>query len=190
MDYSSFTSLSLWTDSQVNAKSPGDRGHAAFRGPAAWGVSMIFPGLKNGLFGSRDQASETRRSSIITGRVFENTTVAVSCHSRFVRCEFRKCEFLWAGRSAGWRAEVFLDCGFDDCRLGMSAAEFVAFTRDAAISVRHPTRQEALELAARRYCEHRGSAAGRCLDPSSADERQQLAEWVRAEYRRILDCAA
>jgi hypothetical protein len=151
---------------------------------------MFFPGLKNGLLGSTHQAPETRRSSVITGRVFEDTTVAVSCHSRFVCCEFRKCEFLWAGRSAGWRAEVFVDCRFDDCRLGMTVAEFVAFTRDADILVRHPTRREALELAARRYCQHSREAAGRCLNSSFADERQQLVEWVRAEYRRILDCAA
>jgi len=151
---------------------------------------MFFPGLKNGLLGTKYPASEARRSSTMAGRVFEDATVAVSCHSRFVCCEFRNCEFLWAGRSAGWRAEVFLDCTFDNCRLGMTVTEFVGFTRDPTILVRHSTRQEALELAARRYCQHRRETARRCLDPSFADERQHLAEWVRAEYRRILDDAA
>jgi hypothetical protein len=151
---------------------------------------MFFPGLKNGLLGTRYPETETRRSSAITGRAFENTTVAVSCHSRFVCCEFRNCAFLWAGRSAGWQAEVFLDCRFDECRLGMTVAEFVAFTREAEILVRRPTRQEALELAARRYCQHSRESAGRCLDQSSPDERQQVAEWVLADYRRILDYAA
>lgn len=166
------------------------RGHAAFRGLVAGGMPMFFPGLKNGLLGARYPASESRRSSTMAGRVFEDITIAVSCHSRFVCCEFRKCAFLWAGRSAGWRAEVFIDCTFDDCRLGMTVAEFAGFTRDAAILIRRPTRQEALELAARRYCEHSREAASRCLDPSFTGERQQLAEWVRAEYRRILDYTA
>ena len=120
-------------------------------------------------------------------KVFENRTIAVSFYSRFGDCHFKNCEFLWAGRAAGWHAAVFKDCVFDDCDLGMPATEFASYMNGGAINVSPLRRQRAIEEAVRRYYLHRPASTQRCLDSSRLRERQQILEWVRVEYRRILD---
>jgi hypothetical protein len=75
----------------------------------------------------------------------------------------------------------------------MPRHEFHAFATDPTISETpkpRPTRQQALEQAVKRYYQQRPITTGLCLDPSFPIERQQLAEWVRAEYRKIMDEAA
>jgi hypothetical protein len=149
---------------------------------------MLFPGLRNGLFGAHWPAADPPRFLLIAERLLENRTVAVSCHSWFEQYQFKNCDFLWVGISAGSNAEIFVSCRFDDCNFAMPVAEFLAFTRDSVINVlRRRTKQEALDEAARRYCQHDRALAGRCLDPSYSAERQEIMDWVLAEYRKILD---
>jgi len=151
---------------------------------------MLFSGRMNGFLGAKCAATKTPRLLTVAERLVENRTVAITCHSWFERYQFKKCEFLWVERSAGWKAEIFVGCQFYHCQLGMPTADFLTFTRDSVVNVaRRLTRQEVLDQVARRYFQQNRAVAVCCLDPCCAAERQQLVNWVRAEYRRILDDA-
>jgi hypothetical protein len=136
----------------------------------------------------RVPTSRAARQAIVK-TVFDNRTIAVSFYSRFGECHFQNCEFLWTGRAAGWKAAVFQDCVFDDCDLGMPAAEFTSYMDGGVINVNPLIRQQAIDEAVRRYYGHRPAAAEQCLDSANIWERRQLLAWVRVEYRRVLDRA-
>jgi hypothetical protein len=48
------------------------------------------------------------------------------------------------------------------------------------------TREEALEMAVRCVYERRPNAAQLCMDPSFTMEREQFAESIREEFRKII----
>jgi hypothetical protein len=71
----------------------------------------------------------------------------------------------------------------------MPMEEFVAYTFGSTIDGRYMprlTRQQALEEAVRRVHLRQPTLTEQCLDPSSREERERLAQWVSAEYRKIL----
>jgi hypothetical protein len=48
------------------------------------------------------------------------------------------------------------------------------------------TRQEAIDEAVRRYRRQRPLLVELCLNPSHEKVRQQVVDWVRTEYQRII----
>ena len=135
----------------------------------------------------------TEQTPVVAEQSFKNRTIAVSLNSRYNKCDFERCTFLWAGKASGWQAKVFVNCNFNDCNLGIPRDVFRTFAHDPVITETlkpRLTRQQALEQAVKRYYQQRPILTGLCLDPSFPVERQQLADWVRAEYRKIMDEAA
>jgi hypothetical protein len=48
------------------------------------------------------------------------------------------------------------------------------------------TRQDAIDEAVRRFRRQRPVLVELCLNPSNENVRQQVVEWVRTEYQRIM----
>jgi hypothetical protein len=96
---------------------------------------------------------------------------------------------LWDEAGVSQDKKVFLKCNFDGCDFGMPRDDFLAFTQAAVVNVTIQSRvalQQAIDEAVRRYYRQRPTRTARCLDPSNQSEREELAEWVRAEYRKII----
>ena len=155
---------------------------------------MKWPTPLSGLFGVKSLAIEVKARLFpkvitqIVGEIFEATTIAIAPSSRFKLCQFSKCTFVWDGE-VGDNAKPFLSCNFDDCDFSMPMEEFVAYTFGSTIDGRYMprlTRQQALEEAVRRVHQRQPTLTEQCLDPSSQVERERLAQWVSAEYRKIL----
>jgi hypothetical protein len=156
---------------------------------------MRWPTALSGLFGVKSLAIEVRARLFpkvvtqIVGEIFEAITVSVAPLSRFKLCQFSKCTLVWDDEVISDNTKLFLSCNFDDCDFGMPMEEFVAFTFGSTINGRYMprlTRQQALEEAVRRVHQRQPSLTEQCLDPSSQAERERLAQWVSAEYRKIL----
>jgi len=123
------------------------------------------------------------------GEIFELPPFRSNLLARFKLCQFSKCTFVWDGEVIGGNAKLFLSCNFDDCDFGMPTEEFVAYTFGSTVDGRYMprlTRQQALEEAVRRVHQRQPTLTEQCLDPSSQAERERLAQWVSAEYRKIL----
>jgi hypothetical protein len=63
----------------------------------------------------------------------------------------------------------------------------VTETQGERVSQSQPvTRQEAIDEAVRRYRRQRPLLVELCLNPSHETVRQQVVDWVRSEYQRIM----
>jgi hypothetical protein len=125
----------------------------------------------------------------IVGESFADATVSVGPLSKFKLCHFSKCALVWKAGVTEAKAKLFLSCNFDDCDLGMPVKEFIAYAYDSTINGQYMprlTREQALEEAVRRVHQRQPMLTEQCLDPSSEVEREHLAQWVSAEYRKIL----
>lgn len=149
----------------------------------------------SGLMGPKPSPAEivSRDSSVdipsVIAAIFENKTVNITNRSRFELCHFIQCKFVWDQASVSHDRKVFLNCNFDGCDFGMPQNDFLAFTQAAVVNVTNQSRmalQQAIDEAVRRYYRQRPTRTARCLDPSNQSEREELAEWVRAEYRKII----
>jgi len=157
-------------------------------------IDMRWPPVLRGLLGAKSQATDSgqgrpSKDAVPVGQFLEDKTVAVSCHSLFEDCHFKTCRFLWAGRAAGWREKIFLNCTFEDCDFGMPVAEFLAYTVGGVINTGESqslTRQQAIDEAVRRLQRERPFLMELSLRPSHQKAREQVAEWVRAEYQKIM----
>ena len=156
---------------------------------------MQWPTVLNRLFGLKSLAVEvTARlfpedATQIVGETFADATISVGPLSRFKLCQFSKCSFVWEGEDIGDKAKLFLSCNFDDCDYGMPVDEFIAYTFGSTVNRQYMprlTREQALEEAVRRIHQRQPTLTEQCLDPSSQAEREHLAQWVNAEYRKIL----
>jgi hypothetical protein len=125
----------------------------------------------------------------VMGESFADATVSVGPLSRFKLCQFSKCTLVWEAGTTEAKAKLFLSCNFDDCDLGMPVKEFIVYAYDSTIDGQYMprlTREQALEEAVRRVHQRQPALTEHCLDPSSQAEREHLAQWVSAEYRKIL----
>jgi hypothetical protein len=158
---------------------------------------MLWPPVLRALLGSKFAANEGDRGhplkdddlAVPAGSLFEDKTVAVSCHSRFADCHFKRCEFLWAGKASGWQKKVFLDCTFEDCEFGMPVVEFLSYTTGGAINTDRGqglSRQQAIDEAVRRLHHQRPFLVELSLRPSHDKAREQVIDWIRAEYQKIM----
>ena len=120
---------------------------------------------------------------------YEDTTILIVPASSFKLCRFVNCRFEWAGEPTN----IFSDCTFDNCDLGMPLHEFLVHTH-GSIFDQEPqpllTRRLALEEAVRRIRRRHPRLTVQCLDPCCRDERQFIAQWVSAEYHNIIADAA
>jgi hypothetical protein len=149
----------------------------------------------SGLMGSKSspveavsQASSMERPSVIAA-IFENKTVKITNRSRFELCHFMQCKFLWDEAGVGRDTKIFLSCNFDDCDFGLPQDAFLAFTQAAIVNGTTQTRQvlqQAIDEAVRRFYRRRPTRMALCLNPSNQSEREELAKWVRVEYRKII----
>lgn len=156
---------------------------------------MKLPTVLSGILGLKSLAVEVtarlfREAATQTmGETFEDATISVGPLSRFKFCQFRKCNFEWDGEAIDARTKIFLSCNFDECDYGIPVEAFIAHSFGATIDGQYMarlTREQALEEAVRRIHHQDPSLTEQCLDPSSQAEREQLAQWVHAEYRKIL----
>jgi hypothetical protein len=147
---------------------------------------LISPKSSAAEIASRDPSSD--KPSVIAA-IFENKSVMITNRSRFELCHFIKCKFLWDEAGVSQDKKIFSNCNFDGCDFGMPREDFLTFTQAAVVSATIQSRmalQQAIDEAVRRYYRQRPTRTARCLDPSNQSEREELAEWVRAEYRKII----
>jgi hypothetical protein len=147
------------------------------------------------LIGPKSSSTETvsrgpsiQRQSVIAA-IFENKTLMITDRSRFELCHFVQCKFLLDEAGVSQDTKIFLNCNFDGCDFGMPRDDFLAFTQAAVVNVAIQSRvtlRQAIDEAVRRYYRQRPTRTALCLDPSNQSEREELAEWVRAEYRKII----
>jgi hypothetical protein len=158
-------------------------------------IAMKWPTPLSGFFGLESLVIQVRArlfpevATPVVGEIFDATTISVARLSRFKLCQFSKCTFAWEGEEINEKTKIFLSCNFDDCDFGMPTEQFVAYTFGSTINgqyVPRLTRQQALEEAVRRIHQRQPTLTEQCLDPSSRAERERLAQWVNAEYRKIL----
>lgn len=156
---------------------------------------MQWPTELSGCFGLKSLVTQIRArlfpavAAQIVGEVFEATTISVAPDSRFKLCQFNKCTFVWEGAETGEPAKIFLSCNFDDCDFGLPTEEFIARTFGSTINQQYRSRltpEQALEEAVRRVYQQQPTLTEQCLDPASEAEREHVAQWVQAEYRKIL----
>lgn len=156
---------------------------------------MKWPTALSGLFGLKSLTAEVAARLFpegapqIVGETFEDATISVRPFSRFKLCQFRNCTFVWEGTAIGEKPKLFLSCDFQDCDFAMPVEAFAAFTFGSTINGQYMprlTREQALEEAVRRVHQQQPALTEQCLDPSSQAEREHLAQWVSAEYRKIL----
>jgi hypothetical protein len=156
---------------------------------------MKWPTALSGVFGLKSLVTQVRARLLpktvtqVVGEVFEVDTISVGPFSRFKLCQFDKCTFRWEGDDIRRKAKIFLSCNFDDCDFGVPVEEFIAYTFGSTIDGQYMPRltpQQALEEAVRRVHQRQPTLTQQCLDPSSQAEREHLAQWVNAEYRKIL----
>lgn len=156
---------------------------------------MKWPTALSGLFGLKSLTVEVAARLFpegtpqIVGETFVDATISVRPLSRFKLCQFNRCTFVWEPKAIEKPAKLFLSCNFGDCEYGMPVEEFIAYTFGSTINGQYMprlTREQALEEAVRRIHQRQPSLTEQCLDPSSQAERERLAEWVNAEYRKIL----
>jgi hypothetical protein len=125
----------------------------------------------------------------VVGEVFDTATISVVPIFRFKLCQFTKCTFVWDDDATDDQEKIFLSCNFDDCDFGVPLEEFISYTFGSTIDRQYMPRltpQQALEEAVRRVHQRQPVLAQQCLDPSSQVEREHVAQWVKAEYRKIL----
>ena len=70
--------------------------------------------------------------------------------------------------------------------LGSKSAVNQSTQGDCATQSPCVTRQEAIDEAVRRYRRQRPVLVELCLNPSHETVRQQVVDWVRTEYQRIM----
>jgi hypothetical protein len=169
------------------------QGHAT---TSSGDIPMKWPPVLKGFLSAKSLAVKTGRGrrtdeaipAAQAGVLFEDKTVAVSCHSRFEDCHFRNCAFLWAGKASGWQTRIFVNCTFDDCDYGVPIVEFLAFTHGGGVKTKSDQRlahQQIVDEAVRRLHIERPFLVELSLCPSHEKARQQVADWVRAEYQKI-----
>jgi hypothetical protein len=156
---------------------------------------MQWPPVLSGLFGLKSLTVEVAArlfregTTQIVGQTFDDASISVGPLSRFKLCQFNRCSFVWEGEDIGEKAKLFLSCNFESCDYGMPVEAFVAYTFGSTIDGQYMprlTREQALEEAVRRVHQQQPALTEQCLDPSSQAEREHLAQWVNAEYRKIL----
>jgi hypothetical protein len=162
-------------------------------------IAMKWPNVLSGFSGLKPLMTEVagrlfRENTMgVFGETYEDKTILVEPFASFKLCQFTRCCFQWEAEDNARPTKIFSDCNFDDCDFGMPVAEFLAFAYGAIIDQQlqlQLTRQQALEEAVRRIRRSHPLLTEQCLDPSCRDERQYLAQWVSAEYRRIIAEAA
>ena len=156
---------------------------------------MQWPPQLSGRFGLKTMVTQIKARLFppapaqIVGEVFEATTILVAPYSKFRLCQFNKCTFVWEGEETGEPAKIFFSCNFDDCDFGLPMEEFIARTFGSTINQQYRPRltpEQALEEAVRRVYQREPALTEQCLDPAAEVEREHLAQWVHAEYRKIL----
>lgn len=156
---------------------------------------MRWPTVPGGLFRLKALTAEVAarlfpgNETQIVGQIFEDVTISVEPLSRFKLCQFSHCSFVWEDAAVETRPKLFLSCNFDDCDYGMPAEAFFACTFGSTVNQRQVARltpEQALEEAVRRIHQRQPDLTEQCLDPASWAERECLAQWVSAEYRKIL----
>ena len=156
---------------------------------------MKWPTALSGAFGLKSLVIQARArlfpnvATQVVGQVFDADTISVGPSSRFKLCQFSQCTFQWEGDAADEKAKIFLSCNFDECDFGVPVEAFIVHTFGSTIDGQYIPRltpRQALEEAVRRVHHRQPALTQQCLDPASEAEREQLAQCVNAEYRKIL----